>query len=464
MTEHTEPTPIPQTPPEETTIESLEHAIEQGDASRCLSWLEATSSRDAVHALAHLRDEERAMLLSLLPADEAAEVIEQLPRSQAIDALEIIDATTAAGIIGELPSDERADLVTELSPDEAAHIIDALDEFVAADLQRLVAYDPETAGGLMVTEYLAYAQGQTIRDVLSDLERHGDKYARFNVQYTYVVDDQQRLLGVLPIRRLLLNDRNARLRDVMVPEPVRVLDSMDLDEINLVFKEHPFIGLPVVDAQDHLIGVLEESAVHYAAAEQADDLYRASQGIVGGEELRTMPLLLRSRRRLAWLSMNIVLNIVAASVIAMHQDTLEAVIALAVFLPIISDMSGCSGNQAVAVSMREITLGVARPKDLMHVIFKEAAVGIINGLALGVLIGLVALLWKGNPYLGGVVGLALALNTVIAVMIGGSVPLILKGLKLDPALAAGPILTTITDLCGFLLVLTMASMAMSHLV
>ncbi len=176
-----------------------------------------------------------------------------------------------------------------------------------------------------------------------------------------------------------------------------------------------------------------------------------------------MPVSLRSRRRLSWLSVNIVLNMVAASVIAAYQDTLAAVIALAVFLPIVSDMSGCSGNQAVAVSMRELTLGILRPADVLRVWLKEASVGLINGLVLGVLLGAAAWLWKGEVWLGLVVGAALALNTVIAVSIGGTVPLLLKGLRVDPALASGPVLTTITDMCGFFLVLSFASLALPRL-
>jgi len=171
----------------------------------------------------------------------------------------------------------------------------------------------------------------------------------------------------------------------------------------------------------------------------------------------------RSRRRLAWLSINIGLNIVAASVIAAYEDTLTAVIALAVFLPIVSDMSGCSGNQAVAVSMRELTLGAARTGDVMRVWRKEAIVGIINGIALGALLGIAAWAWKGNPVLGLVVGGALAANTVIAVSIGGTVPLILRRFKLDPAVASGPLLTTVTDMCGFFLLLSMASMVLPML-
>ena len=177
-----------------------------------------------------------------------------------------------------------------------------------------------------------------------------------------------------------------------------------------------------------------------------------------------MPTWVRSGRRLSWLSINIVLNIIAASVIAVYQDTLSAVIALAVFLPMISDMSGCSGNQAVAVSMRELTLGLVRAGELARVAWKEAVVGVINGCVLGLLLGLAALAWKGNPTLGLVVGAALAVNTIVAVTIGGLLPLIMKGLRLDPALVSGPILTTVTDMCGFFLVLSLATAVLPQLV
>ena len=189
-----------------------------------------------------------------------------------------------------------------------------------------------------------------------------------------------------------------------------------------------------------------------------------SSGIVGGEELRSMSLWRRSSRRLSWLSVNILLNIVAASVIAFYQDTLAAVIALAVFLPIISDRSGCSGNQAVAVSIRELTLGLLKPNELFRVLFKEAGIGLLNGSVLGALIGIVAWVWQGNPYLGLVVGGALAANTLLAVLIGGLVPLVLRRFGMDPALASGPILTTVTDMCGFFLVLSLASSLLSYLI
>jgi magnesium transporter len=176
-----------------------------------------------------------------------------------------------------------------------------------------------------------------------------------------------------------------------------------------------------------------------------------------------MPLAKRSSRRLSFLSINIVLNIVAASVIALYQDTLEKAIVLAVFLPIISDMSGCSGNQAVAVSIRELTLDLVRPRELLRVLTKESAVGMLNGLVLGMLLGGAAFLWKGNPWLGLVVGVSLAANTLVAVSFGGLVPLILRGMRIDPALASGPLLTTVTDMCGFFFVLSFATTILPRL-
>jgi magnesium transporter len=187
----------------------------------------------------------------------------------------------------------------------------------------------------------------------------------------------------------------------------------------------------VVDEGGVLLGVVLPKAVEEAAQKNSVRQFLSFSGIVGGEEFRTMPLLVRSGRRLSWLSLNIVLNVIAASVIALYQDTLAAAIALAVFLPMVSDMSGCSGNQAVAVSMRELSLGLIRPNELARVLGKEACLGVLNGICLGCLLGGAAFLWKGNLFLGLVVGGALAVNTLVSVTLGGLLPLILKQRKMD---------------------------------
>jgi magnesium transporter len=249
----------------------------------------------------------------------------------------------------------------------------------------------------------------------------------------------------------------------MITEPFMVNVTDSLDWLRNFFEEHNLFGVPVVDAELRLQGVVLPEAVEEAKKKKSIHQFLGFSGIVGGEEFRSMPLMLRSGRRLSWLSLNIVLNIIAASVIAMYQDTLAAAIALAVFLPMVSDMSGCSGNQAVAVSMRELSLGLVRPVELFWVLSKEAGIGIINGIALGCLLGAVAYLWKGNIFLGLVVGGAMAMNTLVAVSLGGMIPLLLKRLKLDPALVSSPLLTTVTDMCGFFFVLSFASLVLDKL-
>jgi magnesium transporter len=250
----------------------------------------------------------------------------------------------------------------------------------------------------------------------------------------------------------------------MIKDPLHVSVQETMDKLEAFFDEHRLFGVPVVDTESRLVGVVLPKAVEEASVKRANQQFLGLSGIVGGEEFRTMPLMVRSGRRFSWLSINIVLNIIAASVIAYYQDTLAAVIALAVFLPMISDMSGCSGNQAVAVSMRELTLGLVRPKEILRVMGKEIGLGALNGLALGLLLGIVALLWKGNPFLGLVVGAALMANTMLAVTFGGVLPLILKSIRLDPALVSSPVLTTVTDMCGFFLVLSFATLLLPKLV
>jgi len=443
--------------------QQLSDLLESGERRPVRRFVAGLEPLDTVHVVSQLRDEERAKLLQVLHPEDAAEVLEHIPDVQAGDALESIHPAQAARILGEMPSDDRADLLNEIADEDAEAILARMEPEQARELRELASYPEDTAGGLMIHEYVRFPSDTTVGEVIDHLHAESETYKSYDVQYTYVNDDRGRLVGVLPVRELLFASRRTPIEELMVRDPKSVRVAATVQELVGFFGENRFYGVPVVDEAGVLRGVLRARAVESAVAERSEELFRAAQGIVGGEELRSMPLLVRSRRRLSWLSVNILLNVLAASVIALHQETLEAVIALAVFLPIISDMSGCSGSQAVAVSMRELTLGVTRPTDVGRVLLQEAWVGVLNGLALGVLIAGVAWLWPGNPWLGLVVGGALALNTVVAVCIGGAVPLVLRRLGRDPALASGPILTTVTDMCGFFLVLSLASLLLERL-
>lgn len=448
----------------EELLENLERSIEEKDAESSAAILEALTSSDSSLLIDRLSDTDQELLMTQLAPENAAELLTRMHEAQAVDILDGLAPESAADIVEELDSDAAADLLGILEGHEAEAILQKMEPKEAAEAREFLAYDEDTAGGLMRSEYLSYPLVSTVGDVIQDLRRNAETYSDFDVQYAYVVDERNKLTGVLRLRDLLLSTTHTAVTDIMIPSPMSVHHAVPQEELVKLFAEKQFIGLPVVDDKNHLIGVVLRKSVRKASAEAATEDFLKISGLGGKEELRSMPLQVRSRRRLSWLSINIFLNILAASVIAVFQDTLAQVIALAVFLPIISDMSGCSGSQAVAVSIRELTLGLVRPTEMLRVLFKELVLGLINGLVLGLLIALVALLWKGNPWLGLVVGCALMVNTMVAVCLGGLIPLTLKRFNMDPALASGPILTTVTDMCGFFLVLSLATYFLHRLV
>jgi len=437
--------------------------VSSDKADQLTGIVEALSSKEIIHLVGHLNQDEQTRLFTLLSPESAAEMLEEIPDIQAVHIIEYLKTREAAAILDEMESDDQADLIMELDNEDAEAILQEMLPEEAASVRRLLAYDSDCAGGMMHTEYFAFFEDQTIRSVTEDLRENSEKYAYFKLKYIFVVSRLGVLKGVLQMQDLLLAGMNRKLSDILVREISYVDHHVSLNKLIDFFDTYDWFGVPVVDDQKRLVGVVLRSDIREAESERQTLEHLESQGIVGGEELRTMPVLLRAKRRLSWLSVNIFLNIIAASVIAINQDVLSSVIALAVFLPIISDMSGCSGNQAVAVSMRELSIGAVNPGEVFRVLRQELAVGLINGLVLGMLIGTAAFLWKGSFYLGLVVGGALTLNTMLAVCLGGTVPLILKGFNIDPALASGPILTTVTDMVGFFLTLSFASLALGHL-
>jgi magnesium transporter len=443
--------------------DALEQLASSGDARQLQQFIDSLAPGEAVRALTRLSTDAQRKMLILLPARRAAELLTETPEVEATEMLEHLPPEDAAAILAEMPSDEQADLITGLSEAEAESILHEMPEKDAAEARALASYAADEAGGLMITEYLAYPEMKTTGAVLDDLRTNAQKYADYDVQYVYVISQFGDLVGVLRLRDLLLTRPDRPISDMMIRKPLAVDVHATLDELAALFGQVSFLGVPVIDRGGHLCGVVRRSDVDLALADRADRSFLRFQGIVAGEELRTMPVKSRVWRRLSWLSCNLVLDLVAVSVIAVYENTLAAVIALAVFLPLISDMSGNAGIQAIAISLRELTLGLLKPREIIWVCMKEAAVGIINGAILGLLVALVGWGYTGNPWFGAVIGGAMAINTVIAVLAGGSIPLILKRLRLDPALASGPLLTTITDMVGFFLVLSFATLALSKL-
>jgi magnesium transporter len=270
------------------------------------------------------------------------------------------------------------------------------------------------------------------------------------------------LVGVIRMRDLLFSSWEAPLSRIMIVNPVSVPVDTSLEDLDDHFAKVPFWSLPVVDHDGQMLGIVRRSDMEEALGEQSDRALLRFSGIIGGEEIRSMPVRERATRRLWWLLLNAVLSLMAASVVLLFEGTIDKVFVLVFFMPVIANLSGCSGNQAVAVSIRELAVGLIQPQDFVMVWKKEVWVGVINGLVVGMGLGLVALLlsitlWHSTPLIGPVIGIAFLCNTIIAVSLGGLIPLGLKYVGADAALGAPPILTTLTDMCGFLLVLSLAT-------
>lgn len=449
---------------ESQTWQALEFALHSKDSEASKKILNSLEAEDQARAVSRLAPEMRVALAETLLEQDFAQLLTELPEAQAVELLDSLSPDQAAAAVSCLPPEISSRFLREMETTESIEILEEIeDRDTATELQSRLEYEEGCAGSLMRGSPVSFSQSTTVQILLDELREHAEDYSDRDIQYLYVLNEEKQLIGVLQLRQLFWSPRDKLLRELMIPNPFSVPAEMDFHELAEIFQKRPFLGLPVVDEAGRLLGVVPRDTVQRETSDEQTELYLQSQGIVDGEELRSMPLLARCRKRLAWLAPNIILNLAAASVIAANEATLKEVIALAVFLPIVSDMSGCSGNQAVAVSIRELTLGILRPGDFLRVVFKEGLVGVINGSLLGILLGVVAAVWKGNFFLGAVVAFALALNTVLSVLLGGLVPLFLKSRKVDPALASGPILTTCTDMCGFFLVLSLAAMVLDKL-
>jgi len=437
--------------------------IQSNDTAQIKAVFDQSSPVDITRMISGIAKPDQIRLLEMLGPEESAHLISKISGLGTGNLVTQLPTPQAVSIVKEMSRDQQTHFLRTIGDNDAENILEEIKPQKAEKIRKLMSYTENSAGALMITEYLSYSEDMLVKEVLDDLRAQGEAYSDYDIQYAYVVSNSGRLIGVLRLRDLLMAPRSKTISEVMIKEHLHVNVNMSLRDLKDFFRQYSFLGVPVVNDDGELVGVVRSASVRDAANRQNNQLFLKFAGIVGGEEYRSMSLFKRSSRRLSWLSINILLNIVAASVIALYQDTLEKAIVLAVFLPIISDMSGCSGNQAVAVSIRELTLGLVRPRELVRVLAKESAIGVINGIALGILLGGAAILWKGNPYLGLVVGVSLAANTLVAVSFGGLVPLILRGMRTDPALASGPLLTTVTDMCGFFFVLSFASLMLPRL-
>lgn len=444
----------------------LEALIQAGDGDAIASFMRLLPPEDTVYTLSHISEESRTELfkrLSVAAPELGADLLEHFVDEYAAGVIELLAPGEAAALVDEMDSDEQADVLSELHEDDAEAILQEMDPAEAKDARERMGYDDDVAGGLMITEYLVYNQGQTVNEVTADLHERAEEYAEYEVRYVYVVDDEYRLTGVVPMRSLVLVPGTRKVESQQVREPLTVGIQTSLDALHDLFDRVDFSAVPVIDDKGKLVGVVQRASVQEAIGDRETEQFMRFGGIIGGEELRTMTVGLRAVRRLAFLLPIMLLLLASATVIALFKDTIERLPIIAAFLPVVAGICGSGGNQAVAVSIRELSLGLIDGSDFFRVLMKELLVALLIGVVLGAVMFVIVLIWQQNIYLAMVLGGAIPFVVTVSKTIGGTVPVLLKKTGIDPAMAAGPIVTTVVDLVGFFTVLMLASLMIDKL-
>ncbi|HAA96073.1 MAG TPA: magnesium transporter [Dehalococcoidia bacterium] len=448
-------------PPEEVIQELVQEignlldAGQQKDAMGRFALLHPVDQGEVLDGLA--RDLRQALLVDLNPA-AVAEILEYLDPEESFEMVGGREPVALAQVLDLTGPDVAVDLLRQIPEDRQQETLEAMSD--ASEVTELLQYQDDTAGGLMTPEYPVVKQSTTIPNALDQLRLLGPDAEDINSML--VVDEQQHMVGSLSVMRLALARPNAVVGDIMDLDFHSVTAETDQEECARVMQRYNLGLLPVVDDEGHLTGViLAEDLVDVVEEEATEDMFRIAS--VGGERI-SGPLRNSLRSRLPWLYINLATAFLAAVMVSLFEDTIAKVVALAVFLPVVASQGGIGGTQTVTLVVRSMALGEVPRRLGLRLLAREVALGIIHGIALGVVVGVVAYLWKGNLVLGLVLGLAMLGNMLVAGMAGAGVPLLLRQLRMDPAVSSAVFVTTFTDVIGFVLFLSMAAIFVQRLV
>jgi magnesium transporter len=403
--------------------------------------------------LAELDETLQLRVVQALPPAIVSEALAEMEHEEhPEDLLAALRPEQAAGIVNELEADDAADLIGGLAPDAARRILSHVAD--RADVEQLMHYDEETAGGRMTTALVSVPTTATLGEALESVRRQAEEIEDF--YQVFCVEDDRRLGGVLSLQHLVVSRPDRQVREVMEPAPVVVTPDQDQEEVAQLMARYNTPAVAVVDGLGRLVGrITFDDVTDVVEAEMTEDLLKF--GGVPGDEALAASWHEAVRSRLPWLFVNTLTAFIAAAVVYAFQDVIAGLVLLAVYMPIVAGQGGNAGTQALAVTVRRLALGQIIPGRGAEVVLKEVLVGAMNGLAVGTVVGGVAAVLGGTPMLGLVVASAMWGNLLIAGLVGSFVPLVLRRLGADPAVASSVFVTPVTDACGFLLLLGLAS-------
>lgn len=411
---------------------------------------------DQADVMSQLPSEARSVLFGLLSTEQVSPIIEELDVEDAVEISQEMDVGQLSQVLDETSPDVAADVLRGLPADVAATAFDQMEE--AADVASLLEYEDDDAGGLMTPEFIALRENMTVMQAMNFVRQWAEETGAESedIHYLFVVDHNDVLSGRLSLAQLVLARPQQQVSLFMDPDIISVQVETDQEEAARLMERYGIHNLPVVDAEGMLVGVLKlEDMIDVLDDEATEDMYRMIG--VAQEEKVLGPFWRSVRSRLPWLFVNLGTAVLAGYVITIFQSTMVQVVALAAFLPVIAGQGGIAGTQTLTLIVRSLALGEISPGNGRRLLLKEMGLGLVHGLALGLLVALIAYVWQGSEYLALVVGVAMLSNLVVAGISGVVVPLGFKSLNIDPALSSAVAVTTVTDVVGFLIYLGLAT-------
>jgi magnesium transporter len=438
------------------TLKSVKRFLERDANLNIIRILEQTHPADIAHLLRHLTTDEKKKLFRIIRSSEslAADVLSEMGEELWEELVSDLDPQETSEIVQEMESDVAADLLGSLEEEKAREILDLMeDEETASEVEKLLDYEEDTAGGIMNPEVVAADENLKVSEAFELIRKAEDFEMVF---YLYVTDHHRHLLGVISLRQLIISPPNRTLREIMNPDVIYVTEDTDQEEVAKEVERYGLIAIPVVNEEHQLLGIVTVDDVIGVIREEAtEDLYKMAG--TDDEEITSKSSFKIARIRFPWLTATLVAGIANSYVINTYQDALHKVIALAAFIPVILGMGGNIGGQSAVIVVRGMALGKIDLEHLFKVIFKEIRVGLILGFIYGNILGLLAyFFFRSPPLLGVVVGLSICASMLIAVTIGVLYPMFFKKIGVDPAVATHPFVTTSTDLIGILIYFAIA--------
>jgi magnesium transporter len=432
----------------ETILETLVIQAELGQDELVRAGVTTLHPADVAELLNVVEEPEiKEKVFSFLDPDLASEVLSLVSPLTRAELTQELSSAALGDLVERLDSDDAADLLGSLSEEQARAVLDQVPEQLSAEMEQLLRYPADTAGGIMQTEHVAVPEGTHVEQAIEMIRSHIDKVP--DIHNVFVTDHKQRLVGVLPLRKLILARLGELVDKAMDRQVISAQVDLDQEQVVQIFKRYDVVSIPVVDTEGKLLGrITVDDVVDVLEEEATEDIYKLAG--LGGEEVVLDSPGRSIRRRLPWLALNLLTTTLSATVISFFEGTIQTMAIAAAFMTMVAAQGGNAGIQTLTVIVRGLALGQVSLAHTKRVLFKELLVALGNGLVLGAAAGLVAYLWKGEPLIGAVLALALVVNLVVAAFVGSMIPFSMRWLGVDPAIASNVFVTACTDICGFL--------------